>query len=187
MEGSKGETGKAKACTILLRGGTKDVLNEVERNLQDAMQVAAHVITNPRLVPGGGATEMALSRSLQQKSLVTEGMGAHIFKAVSNALEVIPTTLANNCGCDVVRALTELRSKTVTEPGQWGLDGNTGEIKKVDQIGIWEPIAVKTQSIKTSIESSCMLLRIDDIVSGIKKKEKPKNTQQGPMDPHDQE
>lgn len=91
------------------------------------------------------------------------------------AFEIIPRTLATNCGGDVVRLLTELRAKHNKEDGKtFGLDGNKGKIDDMVNVGVWEPINVKVQTLKTAIESSCMLLRIDDVVSGIKKKEKPK-------------
>ncbi|CAM9526386.1 unnamed protein product [Choristocarpus tenellus] len=98
-----------KACTILLRGGSKDVLNEVERNLADAMQVVRNVVFEPRLVPGGGATEMSVSQALTREAQNVEGVQQWSFKAAASALEVIPRTLAQNCGANVVRALTQLR------------------------------------------------------------------------------
>lgn len=82
--------------------------------------------------------------------------------------------MAQNCGSDVVRTLTELRAKHAKAgEGVWyGIDGNTGKIADMKEADIWDPIAVKTQTFKTSIECACMLLRIDDIVSGIKKERK---------------
>jgi len=92
---------------------------------------------------------------------------------VGYALEVIPKTLATNCGMDVVRIITELRAKHA-ELGNhnFGIDGNNKKISDMGDINVWEPIAVKNQVIKTSIEASCLLLRIDDVVSGVKRKEK---------------
>jgi len=98
-----------KACTILLRGPSKDILNEVERNLQDAMSVARNVVFNPLLAPGGGATEMAISVGLQAKSKNVLGVEAGPFRAVADAMEVIPRTLAQNSGGNAIRVLTELR------------------------------------------------------------------------------
>ena len=160
----------AKACTILLRGGSKDVLSEFERNLQDAMQVARNVVQDPRLLPGGGATEMAMSQALVKHSKTIDGVQAWPFRAVGIAMEVIPRTLAQNCGADIVRVLTELRAKHA--PGTdstWGVDGTKGTVADMNDIGIWEPFCVKEQTIKTSIESAAMLLRIDDIISGLSK------------------
>lgn len=160
-----------RACTVLLRGASKDVLNEVERNLQDAMCVARNVVLDPKLVPGGGAVEMAISHALLEKSKSMRGVLQWPYKAVATALEVIPRTLTQNCGADVMRILTALRAKHATAGNEtWGIDGNKGELADMKDLGVWEPHAVKTQSIKTAIESACMLLRIDDIVSGISKK-----------------
>ena len=88
-------------------------------------------------------------------------------------MEVIPRTLAQNCGSDVVRVLTELRAKHASEGGKYfGINGNTGKIDDMKAANVWDPLAVKVQTYKTAIESACMLLRIDDIVSGIKKEKK---------------
>jgi len=162
-----------KACTIILRGASKDVLNEVERNLTDAMGVARNVVHDPRLLPGGGAVEMAVSRALAESAPSVQGVEQWPYRAVGVALEVIPRTLAQNCGANVIRTLTKLRAKHA-EPanaGQtFGIDGHTGAVVDMKQLGIWEPYAVKVQTIKTAVESAAMLLRIDDIVSGLSKK-----------------
>jgi T-complex protein 1 subunit gamma len=159
----------------LLRGGSKDVLNEVERNMHDAMGVARNVMINPRLVPGGGALEMELATKLIDYSKNIEGVQQWPFKAIASALEVIPRTLAQNCGSDVVRVITEMRAKHTKKDGFLiGIDGETGKLANMDDKDIWDPVAVKLQTFKTAIECSCMLLRIDDIVSGIQKKEKPR-------------
>ena len=158
-----------KACTILLRGGSKDVLNEFERNLQDAMQVARNVVFEPKLLPGGGATEMAISAGLAERAKSIEGVGQWPFRAVGAALEVVPRTLAQNAGADVVRVLTELRaSKSGGRNPMLGIDGSTGKVADMQALGILDPFAVRTQVIKASIEAACMLLRIDDILSGMK-------------------
>eukprot|EP01112_Ceratiomyxa_fruticulosa_P008471 TRINITY_DN2195_c0_g2_i1.p1 TRINITY_DN2195_c0_g2~~TRINITY_DN2195_c0_g2_i1.p1 ORF type:complete len:554 (-),score=136.22 TRINITY_DN2195_c0_g2_i1:101-1762(-) len=167
------ECKQPKACTILLRGASKDVLNEVERNLQDAMNVARNVLFDPRLVPGGGAIEMALSHALMEKAKTIEGVEQWPYKSVAQALEVIPRTLAQNCGANVVRVLTDLRARHATNPEKniaWGVDGEKGVVADVRELGIWEPYIVKTQTLKTAIEAACILLRVDDVVSGISKK-----------------
>ena len=92
------------------------------------------------------------------------------YKALASALEVIPRTLAQNSGGDVVRMLTDLRARHAAGDGKlMGIDGNTVTIANMEERAIWDPCAVKIQTYKTAIESACMLLRIDDIVSGIKK------------------
>lgn len=161
-----------KACTILLRGASKDILSEVERSLQDAMCVARNVVLDPYLVPGGGAVEMSVSQRLMEKSKSITGINQWPYRAVATALEVIPRTLIQNCGGDVIRNLTALRAKHATAGNtSWGIDGTTGQLVDMKDYGIWEPLSVKLQTYKTAVETAIMLLRIDDILSGIKKKE----------------
>ncbi|KAK4943903.1 T-complex protein 1 subunit gamma [Elasticomyces elasticus] len=152
-----------KACTILLRGPSKDILNEIERNLQDAMSVARNVIFHPRLAPGGGATEMAVSVRLAQKAKSVEGVMQWPYRAVAEAMEVIPRTLIQNAGASPIRILTNLRAKHAEGKSTFGIDGDTGNVVDMKEYGVWEPQAVKTQSIKTAVESACLLLRVDDI------------------------
>ncbi|CAG9317801.1 unnamed protein product [Blepharisma stoltei] len=164
-----------KACSILLRGATKDVLNEIERNMHDAMAVARNVMIEPKLVPGGGAVEMHVANELTKIGRTIEGIEQLPFQAVAQAFEVIARTLAQNCGCNVVRIVTELRAKHAEDNPDapfWGIDGNAGKLADMRTVGVWEPLAVKKQTFKTAIEAACMLLRIDEVVSGISKPEK---------------
>ncbi|KAJ8623990.1 hypothetical protein MRB53_032520 [Persea americana] len=176
-----------KACTVLLRGASKDLLNEVERNLQDAMSVARNIIKNPKLVPGGGASELTVSATLKQKSSSVEGIEKWPYEAAAVAFEAIPRTLAQNCGVNVIRTMTALQGKHANGENAWtGIDGNTGEITDMKERKIWDAYNVKAQTFKTAIEAASMLLRIDDIVSGIKKKQAPGSTQ-GPTKPQVEE
>ncbi|KAI9811518.1 MAG: T-complex protein 1 subunit gamma [Phylliscum demangeonii] len=152
-----------KACTILLRGPSKDILNEIERNLQDAMSVARNVVFHPRLSPGGGATEMAISVRLSQMAKSIEGVEQWPYRAVAEAMEVIPRTLVQNAGANPMRILTQLRAKHAEGGGTWGINGDTGAVVDMKQYGVWEPEAVKLQSVKTAVESACLLLRVDEI------------------------
>ncbi|XP_024387261.1 T-complex protein 1 subunit gamma [Physcomitrium patens] len=171
-----------KACTVLLRGPSKDLLNEVERNLADAMGVARNVIKDAKLVPGGGASEMAVSAILKKNSMSIEGVEQWPYRAVAQALEVIPRTLAQNCGVNVIRTMTALQAKHANaENPMFGIDGNTGELTDMKELGVWDSFGVKLQTFKTAIEAACMLLRIDDIVSGIKKKQAPGAAPKQPM------
>jgi len=158
-----------KACTVILRGSSKDVLNEIERNLADAMLSARNLLLEPKLVPGGGATEMELACRLKDNAKKIDGMKAYAYYAVAEAMEVIPRTLMSNCGVDVVRFMTQLRAKH-SEPGVgacMGINGVTGEIVDVKEGKIMDTFNVKSQILKTAVESACMLLRIDQVVSGI--------------------
>jgi T-complex protein 1 subunit gamma len=170
------------------------VLNEIERNLQDAMGVARNVMFHPRLSPGGGATEMAVAVRLNQMSKSIEGVQQWPYKAVADALEVIPRTLIQNAGASPVRVLTDLRAKHAEGKSSWGINGDTGGLADMKEYGVWEPEAIKLQSIKTAIEvslflmsiylrgrsgplitlqSACLLLRVDDICSAKKAQHAP--------------
>merc|ERR1719181_796695 len=169
------ECDNPKACTILLRGPSKDVLNEIERNLQDAFCVSRNILLEPKLLPGGGATEMEIACRLKDKAKSIEGTRQLAYTAVATALEVIPRTLAQNCGVDVVRTMTDLRARHATAGNSHiGIDGMKGTIADVRAEGIMDCFAVKQQTIKTSVESAAMLLRIDQVVSGIKRKQEDK-------------
>merc|ERR1712029_276394 len=173
-----------KACTILLRGASKDILNEVERNLQDALNVARNLHQDPFIVPGGGATEMEIAHQLGLKAKTLNGVIQWPYKAVASALEVIPRTLAQNCGANTIRTITALRAKHAHEQEKnvnWGINGETGELADMAALGVWEPLAVKLQVYKTAMETAILLLRIDDIVSGSKRKDAGDS---GPAVPH---
>jgi len=168
-----------KACTIVLRGASRDILKEIERNLQDALSVTRNIFLDPRIVPGGGAVEMAVANLIQEKSKSLTTIEQWPYRAVVQALEVIPRTLAQNCGANIIRTLTALRSKHAAPDGLYfGINGENGNIVDMRTLQIWEPLSVKLQVYKTAIETGILLLRIDDVVSGSKKKDKDQNQPQ---------
>ncbi len=158
-----------QACTVLLRGPSKDILNEIDRNLQDAMAVTRNVLFEPSLSPGGGATEMAVAVKLSERAKTIEGVAQWPYKAVADAMEVIPRTLIQNAGGNPIRLVSQLRAKHAAGDYSFGIDGDKGKVVDMKDYGIWEPEVIKQQSIKTAIESACLLLRVDDIVSGVRK------------------
>ncbi|KAJ9104861.1 T-complex protein 1 subunit gamma [Naganishia cerealis] len=160
-----------QACTIVLRGASKDILNEIERNLHDAMAVTRNVMFEPSLSPGGGATEMAVSVKLSEKAKSIEGVAQWPYQAVADAFEVIPRTLVQNCGGNPIKVLSNVRAKHAEGLHTYGIDGEVGKVVDMNEYGIWEPEVIKLQSIKTAIESACLLLRVDDIVSGVRQQQ----------------
>merc|ERR1712150_452101 len=134
-----------------------DVLNEVERNLQDTMQVTRNILVDPRMVPGGGAIEVAVAHGLNEKAKSIQDVSQWPYRAVAKALEVIP------------RTLTQIWAKHAEGNLNFGVNGETGEIADMTALKVWEPLSVKSQVIKTAVETAILLLRIDDIVSGSKK------------------
>ncbi|KAG7446030.1 T-complex protein 1 [Guyanagaster necrorhizus] len=163
------ECNNPKACTILLRGPSKDILNEIDRNLADAMSVARNVVFNPLLAPGGGATEMAISVGLHAKARSVVGVEGWPFRAVADAMEVIPRTLVQNSGGNAIRVLTELRAKHAGGENFWGVNGDTGKLVDMKVYGLYESASVKIQTLKTAIEAARMLLRVDDVVQAVRK------------------
>jgi T-complex protein 1 subunit gamma len=172
-----------KACSIILRGASRDVLHEVERNLHDALGVTRNIMIDPRLVPGGGAVEMAVSRGLAARANSGDVSGTEVgpYMAVGQALEVIPRTLAQNCGANVIRTLTKLRAEHAEHHSNVGIDGTTGQVVDMKELGVWDPYAVRLQTLNTAVECACLLLRIDDILSGLKKKDKLGPGQKAPQ------
>ncbi len=108
---------------------------------------------DPYLVPGGGAGEMEIAKLLEEKAKSVTGVHQWPFRALARSFEVIPRTLIQNCGANIIRTLTALRAKHAQEGNStWGVDGNSGEIVDMKQLGIWEPLSVKLQTYKTAIE-----------------------------------
>ncbi|KAF6779661.1 hypothetical protein AHF37_00945 [Paragonimus kellicotti] len=140
---------------------------------KDAMNVARNVMLDQRLVPGGGAIEMALGQVLTEKAKsAVSGVQQMAYLSMAQALEVIPRTLAKNCGANVLRLITELRARHAIDPAKYwtlGVDGTTGKLADMKELNVWDPLVVKSQTFKTSIETAILLLRIDDVVSGVKK------------------
>ncbi|CAI5501155.1 unnamed protein product [Closterium sp. Naga37s-1] len=151
------ECKEPKACTVLLRGASKDILNEMERNLQDAMGVARNVVVDPRLVPGGGAVEMTVSAALKDKAGTVAGIEQWPYRAVASAFEVIPRTLAQNCGVSVIRTVTALQAKHAQGANtSIGIDGDTGALTDMKELG--PPRLLKPlPHLPTHLSSACML------------------------------
>ena len=115
---------------------------------------------------------MSIAVALTDRAKTLEGVEQWPFRAVAAALEVIPRTLAQNCGSDVVRVMTELRARKAGGAGaNLGIDGATGAIADMREANIWDTYAVRAQVFKSAIESACLLLRIDDVLSGLKNKQ----------------
>ena len=148
------------------------MLSEVERNLQDAFAVTKNLLIEPRQLPGGGACEMEVAHRLEEKAKMIDGVASLPVRAVASALEVIPRQLAQNAGVEVVRVVTDLRSRHAQGDMMIGIDGETGKLVNCKEAGILDSYAVKQQVMRASIETAAMLLRIDQIVSGVSHQKK---------------
>lgn len=154
-----------KAVSILLRGGTEHVIDNIERALHDALRVVGVAIEDEKLVAGGGSPEVELALRLYEYAATLSGREQLAVKAFSEALEIIPRTLAENAGLDPIDKLMELRAHHEKGSKTAGLNVYTGEIIDMWQAGVVEPLRVKTQAINAASESAVMILRIDDIIA----------------------
>ena len=160
-----------KAVTILVRGSTEHVVEEVARAIDDAIGVVKCALEEGKIVAGGGATEIELAKRLRKFSETVAGREQLAVKAFADALEVIPRTLAENSGLDPIDMLVKLRAAHEKEGGEvCGLDVFEGEVVNMLEKGVVEPLKVKTQAIDSATEASVMLLRIDDVIAAEKVK-----------------
>jgi len=162
-----------RAVTILIRGGTERIVEEAERSLHDALCVARDVVEEPKIIAGGGAPEMEVGKVLKEYAETLPGREQLAVMCFAEALESIPTTLAENAGLDPIDIISELRARH--EKGEiWaGVEVHVGKVKNMKDVGVFEPIAVKKQIIKSCTEAASMLLKIDDIIASGKMKAPP--------------
>src|SRR2546427_24312 len=164
VEGSK----NPKAVTILVRGGSERLVDEAERAIHDALCVVRDVVLDPRVVGGGGAPEAEVARRLREHAQKLSGKEQLAVIAFGEALETLPTALAENAGLDPIDILVQLR--VAHEKGQlWaGVDVNESKVADLKERGILEPIGVKVQVIKSAAEAAGMIRKIVDVGAGAK-------------------
>ena len=162
-----------KAVTILIRGGTQRIVDEAERSIHDALSVVKDVVEEPKIVAGGGAPELEVSRNLKKYAETLPGREQLAVRGYAEALEVVPITLTENAGLDPIDILSELRARH--EKGEvWaGIEVNNGKAQDMGKAGVYEPLAVKKQIIKSATEASTMILKIDDVIAAGKMKTPP--------------
>ena len=159
-----------KAVSILIRGGTERVVDEAERSIHDALCVVKDVVEEPKIVAGGGAPEIEVARLLRDYAEKLVGRERLAVNAFADALEVIPTTLAENSGMDPIDAISEMQSEHAKGKKWIGVDGFNNKISDMTKLDVYEPMVVKAQSIKSATEASTMLLKIDDMIAVSKMK-----------------
>jgi thermosome len=154
-----------RAITLLLRGGSQRVVDEVDRSMHDALMVVKDVIEKPAVVAGGGAPEEFLASCLKDWADRFEGREQLAIKKYAEALEIIPLTIAENAGMDPITTMVTLRAKQ-SQGRKWtGIDARNTRIADMYALDIIEPVVVKEQIIKSATEAACMILRIDDVIA----------------------
>jgi thermosome len=173
-----------RAVSILVRGGFERLVDEAERNLDDALSVVADVVEEPYILPAGGAAEVEAARAALGYASKVGGREQYAIEAFARALEAIPKTLAENAGLDPIDIITELRHRHEQSDGwKYGLDVYQGKVVDMMSLGIIEPLSVKLNALKVAVEVASMILRIDEIIAASKlekekeeKKEEEKKT-----------
>jgi len=153
-----------KAVTLLIRGGSEHVIDEVERAVNDAVKGLASALELGKIVPGGGAPEIEVARHLRKYADTFKGREQLAINAFAEAMEVIPRSLAENGGLDPIDVITKLRSEH-EKNSAIGIDVFTGMPQDMLQAGVVEPLKIKLQALKSATEVSELILRIDDIIS----------------------
>ena len=168
-----------KAVSILVRGGTEHVVDEVERALHDALKVVGVAMEDGYASAGGGATEINLALKLREYAPSVGGREQLAIEAFADALEIIPRTLAENAGMDSIDIIMKLKAEHQAGKKYSGVDVLGGGIADMVEKKVIEPLRVKKQAIESATEVATMILRIDDVIAA--KREEPKPPKGGDM------
>ena len=162
-----------KAVTILIRGGTERLNAEAERSIHDALCVIRDLILEPRIVAGGSAPELEMANALKKYAETLPGREQLAVRIFAEALESITITLSENAGLDPIDILSDLRSRHEKGETWAGIEVIEGKVQDMSKVGVFEPVTVKKQIIKSANEAASMILKIDDIISSSKMKAPP--------------
>src|SRR5216117_1595576 len=158
------EAKNPKAVTIMIRGGSEHVVDEAERSLHDALSVVRNAVEDGKIVAGGGAPEIELSKRLREYAIKVGGREQLAVTAFAEALESIPVAIAQNAGINPIDILVDLKSKHNSLQNIWfGVNTKTGKAADMLKMDVVEPLRVKTQVIKSAVEAVTMILRVDDV------------------------
>ena len=161
VEGCK----KPQSVTILIRGGSQRVVDEVDRSIHDALMVVRDVIERPAIVAGGGSAEAYIAAQLKAWADTFDGREQLAIKKYAESLETIPLTIAENAGMDPIDTLATLRQSHSQGRKAVGIDARNTIVSDMSAIDVVEPVAVKEQIVKSATEAACMILRIDDVIA----------------------
>ncbi|KAF8512695.1 chaperonin Cpn60/TCP-1 family [Gautieria morchelliformis] len=159
------ECPKAKTCTLLLRGGAEQFIEEVERSLHDAIMVVKRALRNGEVVAGGGAIEMGLSAYIRKYAFSIPGKQQLMLTAFARALEIIPRQISDNAGLDSTDVLNKLRMRHANGEKWTGVDVDGVEgVRDNMEAFVWEPSLIKTNAIGSAVEAACLILSVDETV-----------------------
>jgi len=154
-----------KAITIVVRGGAERVVDEAERSIHDALSVVKDIVQRPKVVIGGGAAEAEVATHLRSWAQTLTGREQLAASEFADAIEVIPTVLAENAGLDPIDIKAELTSQHKNGVKWAGVNVFEGKVMDLTKLDVYEPLVVKEQVVKSATEAACMILRIDDVIA----------------------
>ena len=155
----------AKAVTILIRGGTEHVVDEMDRSLHDALSVVADVVEDGKAYTGAGAAAMEVAMRLRDYSATVGGREQMAIEVYASAFEVIPRALAENAGLNAIDLLIELRKAHKNKDQNAGINVFSGKVEDMARLNVIEPLRVGRQAIKSATEAAIMILRVDDVIA----------------------
>jgi len=156
---------KATAVSILLRGGTEHIVDEMERSLHDSLSVVAVAIEDGRISAGGGASAIEIALKLRDYAATVGGREQMAIDAFADAVEIVPKTLAENAGLDPINAILDLRQAHKKGQKYSGLNVFNGKVVNMVDAEVIEPLRVGNQAIQSATEAAVMILRIDDVIA----------------------
>ncbi|HET6730429.1 MAG TPA: thermosome subunit beta [Nitrososphaeraceae archaeon] len=162
-----------KAVSILVRGGSQRVVDEVERSVHDALMTVKDVVEYPYIITAGGAPEAVLSQQIREWSKSVEGRAQLAAEQFADSIETIPIVLAENAGMDPIDTQAQLRTKISSNKARYGIDMTNKKVADMAAKDVYEPLAVKEHIINAATEVACMILRIDDVIAASKSKGMP--------------
>lgn len=154
-----------KAVSVLIRGGTEHVVDEIDRSLNDAISVVSVAVEDGKVVTGGGSTAMELAMRLREYAASVGGREQIAIDAFASAMEVVPTALSENAGLDPIDVLIELRSAHKAGKKYAGINVFTGKVVDMKKDKVLEPIRVGRQAVSSATDAAVMILRIDDVIA----------------------
>jgi thermosome len=161
----EGTAENAHGVTLLLRGSTDHVVDEIERGVNDALDVVGGALMTGQVLPGGGAPEIEVASRLREFADSVSGRQQLAVEAYADALEVVPRVLAENAGYDSIDTLVDLRAAHSEGNEQVGINVHTGEVENTFDAGIVETPGAKKQALSSAGEAANLVLKIDDIIS----------------------
>jgi chaperonin GroEL (HSP60 family) len=154
-----------KAVSILIRGSTEHVVDELDRGMHDALFVVKVALEDGKMTPGGGAAATEIAMALREYATTVGGREQMAIEAFANAVEIVPKTLAENAGLDPINMMIEVRTAHKKGSKSAGVDVFNGKISDMIRNNVIEPLRVSVQEIQSSTEAATMILRIDDIIA----------------------